>query len=172
LLTGGIAHQKSAFLLSKFLGANIMEVQKDFKEFLALLNDHEVHFMIVGGYALAYHGAPRFTGDIDVFIKPDSENANRILKVLKDFGFSSLELSAEDFQNENNIIQLGVPPIRIDIITSISGVTWEEADASKEHGYFGDVPVYYIGRDRYIDNKRATGRTKDIADIEALGEKY
>ena len=97
-----------------------MEVQKDFKEFLVLLNAHDVNFMIVGGYALAYHGAPRYTGDIDVFVKPDIENAQRIIKVLEEFGFSSLELSINDFQNEDNVVQLGVPPVRIDIITSIN----------------------------------------------------
>ena len=109
-----------------------MEVQKDFKEFLALLNVHEVDFMIVGGYALAYHGAPRYTGDIDVFVKPDRKNAQRIIKVLEEFGFSSLDLSIDDFQNEDNVVQLGLPPVRIDIITSISGVSWEQADTTKE----------------------------------------
>jgi hypothetical protein len=147
-----------------------MEVQKDFKEFLALLNAHEVDFMIVGGYALAYHGAPRYTGDIDVFVKPDSKNAQRIIEVLKEFGFSSLELSIDDFQNENNVVQLGLPPVRIDIITSISGVSWEQADATKEPGLYGNVPVNYIGKKQYIANKKAIGRAKDIADIEALGE--
>ena len=148
-----------------------MEVQKDFKEFLALLNAHEVDFMIVGGYALAFHGAPRYTGDIDVFVKPDRKNAQRIIKVLKEFGFSSLELSIDDFQNEDNVVQLGLPPVRIDIITSISGVSWEQADAAKEHGLYGNVPVNYIGKMQYIANKKAIGRAKDIADIEALGEK-
>lgn len=147
-----------------------MEIQKDFREFLALLIEHEVRFMIVGGYALAYHGAPRFTGDIDVFVKPDRENAARIINALDDFGFSSLEITIDDFQDENKVVQLGLPPVRIDIITSISGVTWEEADASKEPGLYGDVSVFYIGKLQYITNKRATGRTKDIADIEALGE--
>ncbi len=147
-----------------------MEVQKDFKEFLALLNAHEVDFMIVGGYALAFHGAPRYTGDIDVFVKPDRKNAKRIIKVLKEFGFSSLELSIDDFQNEENVVQLGLPPVRIDIITSISGVSWEQADAAKEPGSYGNVPVNYIGKMQYIANKRAIGRAKDIADIEALGE--
>ncbi|MCP4309731.1 MAG: nucleotidyltransferase family protein [Bacteroidetes bacterium] len=147
-----------------------MEVQKDFKEFLALLNAHEVDFMIVGGYALAYHGAPRYTGDIDVFIKSDSKNAQRIIKVLEEFGFSSLELSSADFQKKDRVVQLGLPPVRIDIITSISGVSWEQADASKEPGMYGDVPVFYIGKNQYVANKKATGRPKDIADIEALGE--
>ncbi len=147
-----------------------MEVQKDFKEFLALLNANKVDFMIVGGYALAFHGAPRYTGDIDVYIKPDPNNAQRIIIVLEKFGFSSLELSGDDFQKKDNVIQLGLPPVRIDIITSISGVSWEQADASKVPGMYGDVPVFYIGKDQYIANKRAIGRTKDIADIEALGE--
>jgi hypothetical protein len=147
-----------------------MEVQKDFKEFLALLNAHKVDFMIVGGYALAYHGAPRYTGDIDVFIKPDSKNAQRILKVLEEFGFSSLKLSIDDFTKKDSVVQLGLPPVRIDIITSISGVSWELANASKEPGKYGEVPVFYIGRNQYIANKRAIGRAKDIADIEALGE--
>mgnify|MGYP006292869941 FL=1 len=147
-----------------------MEVQKDFKEFLALLNVHEVDFMIVGGYALAYHGAPRYTGDIDVFVKPDRKNAQRIIKVLEEFGFSSLELSIDDFQNEDNVVQLGLPPVRIDIITSISGVSWEQADIKKEPGLYGNVPVNYIGKKQFVANKKAIGRAKDIADIEALGE--
>ncbi len=147
-----------------------MEVQEDFREFLALLNAHEVKFMIVGGYALAFHGAPRFTGDIDVFAKPDHENAERIINALADFGFSSLDLTITDLQDQNKVIQLGLPPVRIDIITSISGVTWEEAYGSKEPGLFGDVPISYIGRKQFIINKRATGRKKDLADIEALGE--
>jgi hypothetical protein len=147
-----------------------MEVQKDFKEFLALLNAHEADFMIVGGYALAFHGAPWYTGDIDVFIKPDSKNAQLIMKVLEEFGFSSLEFSIDDFKKEDSVVQLGLPPVRIDIITSISGVTWEQADASKEPGKYGEVPVFYIGKNQYVANKRAIGRAKDIADIEALGE--
>ena len=147
-----------------------MEVQKDFRDLLALLNDHEVHFMIVGGYALAFHGAPRFTGDIDIFIEPDPENAKRVIAALADFGFQSLGLSPDYFQNPNKVVQRGVPPVRIDLITSISGVTWESADSSKEAGSFGDIPVYYIGKSQFIDNKRSTGRKKDLADIEALGE--
>ncbi len=147
-----------------------MEVQKDFRDFLALLNAHEVKFMIVGGYALAFHGVPRFTGDIDVFVKPDYVNAKRIINALAEFGFSSFDLTIDDFQDQNKVIQLGLPPVRIDIITSISGVTWEEADASKEPGLFGDVSVSYIGKKQFIINKRATGRKKDLADLEALGE--
>lgn len=147
-----------------------MEVQPDFRDLLALLNEHKVEYLIVGGYALAFHGAPRYTGDIDIFVRPDTPNAKRVLAALVAFGFSFPNLTLDDFQNPNKVIQLGLPPVRIDLITSISGVSWDEANGSKEPGTFGDVPVYYIGRQQYIANKRAAGRKKDLADIEALGE--
>jgi hypothetical protein len=147
-----------------------MKVQPDFRDLFALLNEHNVEYLIVGGYALAFHGAPRYTGDIDIFVRPHPENARRILQALAAFGFQFPNLTADDFQNPNSVVQLGVPPVRVDLLTSISGVSWEEAAASKESGCFGDVPVHYIGRNQYITNKRATGRKKDLADIEALSE--
>jgi predicted nucleotidyltransferase len=147
-----------------------MDIQPDFRELLTLLNDHKVEYLIVGGYALAFHGAPRFTGDIDILVRPGPENAKRVLSALAAFGFRFSNLTVEDFQNPNKVVQLGVPPVRIDLITSISGVSWEEAEAHKSPGTFGDVPVNYIGREQYIANKRAAGRKKDLADIEALGE--
>lgn len=147
-----------------------MEVQPDFRDLLALLNEHKVEYLIVGGYALAFHGAPRFTGDIDIFVRPNAQNGQRVLDALAAFGFQFPDLTAADFRETNSVVQLGVPPVRIDLITSISGVSWEDADASKDPGVFGDVPVHYIGRQQYVANKRATGRKKDLADIEALGE--
>ncbi|AKJ64981.1 hypothetical protein L21SP4_01742 [Kiritimatiella glycovorans] len=147
-----------------------MEVQPDFRDLLELLNAHKVEYLIVGGYALAFHGAPRFTGDIDVFVRPAPENAERILSALVAFGFQSSDLDTEDFQKPEKVVQLGVPPVRVDLITSISGVTWEEVQAHKELGVFGDVPVAYIGRSEFVANKRASGRQKDLADLEALGE--
>ena len=147
-----------------------MEVQKDFRELLELFNAHKVEYLIVGGYALAFHGVPRYTGDIDIFVKPDTENAIRILKALDEFGFGSLDLKEEDFRSPNTVVQLGYPPVRIDIITSISGLSWDEAYEELDKGKYGDVPVYYIGLNHYILNKRASGRKKDIADLEALGE--
>lgn len=147
-----------------------MEVQKDFKELLKLFNAHNVQYLIVGGYALAYYGAPRYTGDIDILIKSDSINASLILKALNEFGFGSVGLKLDDFTNTDNIVQLGYPPVRIDIMTSISGVSWEDAYNGREEGKYGDVPVYFIGLDQYIQNKRASGRKKDLADLEALGE--
>lgn len=154
----------------RLFAVNTMEVQSDFRDLLALLNEHKVEYLIIGGYALAFHGAPRFTGDMDIFVRPDSGNATRVLDALAAFGFRFPNLTADDFVNPNKVVQLGVPPVRIDIITSISGVSWEEAEAAKEPGTFGDVPVAYIGRREYIKNKRSAGRKKDLADIEALGE--
>jgi len=147
-----------------------MEVQKDFKELLASFNAHGVEYLIVGGYALAFHGAPRFTGDLDLFVNPTPANAQRILTALGEFGFGGVELSAEDFQKPDHVIQLGVPPVRVDIVTSIDGVTWSEAWAGKVAGTYGDVAAHYLGRPQFVANKRATGRRKDLADLEALGE--
>ena len=147
-----------------------MEVQPDFRELLALLNKHAVEYIIVGGYALAFHGAPRFTGDIDVFVRPHQQNAARILDALNEFGFGSVGLTEEDFSTPHKVVQLGAPPIRVDLITSLPGVSWDEAAAAKSPGSYGDVPVFFIGRKEFIANKRAMGRMKDLADIEALGE--
>lgn len=148
-----------------------MEVQKDFKELFELFARHKVEYLIVGGYALAYHGAPRFTGDIDIFVRASLENSRKVLSALTDFGFGSLDLKAEDFQSPESVVQLGVPPVRVDIVTSITGVSWEDADKGKQEGLYGDVPVYFLGREQLITNKRAIGRNKDLADLEALGEK-
>ena len=147
-----------------------MEVQPDFKDLLGLFNEHKVEYMIVGGYALAYHGAPRYTGDIDIYVKPDSQNAELIMKALADFGFSSVGLTIEDFENPDKVIQLGVPPVRVDIITSISGILWKDASFGCVDGKYGDVPVKYIGLNEFIINKRTIGRKKDLSDLEALGK--
>ncbi len=147
-----------------------MEIQPDFRDLLKLFNDHGVEYIIVGGYALAFHGAPRFTGDLDLFIRPSSDNARKVLNALDGFGFNFPNLTLDDFQKPDTVVQLGLPPIRIDLITSISGVPWEEADAHKEAGMYGEIPVCYLGRNEFIKNKTASGRKKDIADLEALGE--
>jgi hypothetical protein len=147
-----------------------MEMQPDFRELLALFNAHHVEYLIVGGYALAFHGAPRFTGDLDIFVKPDTANAQRILTALEAFGFASVGLTRHDFECPDQVVQLGVPPVRIDLITSITGVSWDEAWAGRIAGRYGDIAVPYIGREQFIANKRATGRTQDVADLEVLGE--
>ena len=135
---------------------------------LELFDEYSVEYLIVGGYALAFHGAPRFTGDIEIFVKPDADNARRILEALDEFGFKSLGLNEEDFKYPDKVVQLGVPPVRIDLITSLSGISWGEAFSGRTEGKYGDVPVYYIGREQFIQNKKASGRKKDLADIEAL----
>ena len=147
-----------------------MEVQQDFRNLLELFNKHKVDYIIVGAYALGFYGAPRYTGDLDVFVMPDPVNAKRIMQALHDFGFGSVGLQAADFEEEGKVVQLGYPPVRIDIITSITGVLWEQARSGRVQGSFGDLMVHYIGRDEFITNKRALGRKKDIADLEAVGE--
>ena len=147
-----------------------MEIQQDFKDLLELFNSKQVEYIIVGGYALAFHGAPRYTGDIDIYVRPDAGNAGQIMSALDEFGFGTVGLTAADFKNPGQIIQLGVPPVRIDIITSIAGVSWNEAIAGRVAGKYGDIDVHYIGREQFITNKRSVGRKKDLADIEALGE--
>ena len=147
-----------------------MELYRDFKELLELFNAQKVEYLIVGGYALAFHGAPRYTGDIDIRIRPNAENARRVLSALDEFGFGSVGLTEEDFKILDKVVQLGVPPVRVDFMTSITGVSTDDVFSRCVKGKYGDIPVKYIGRDEFILNKRATGRKKDMSDLEALGE--
>jgi hypothetical protein len=148
-----------------------MEVYRDFKELLELFNAHRVEYLIVGGYALAAHGAPRTTGDLDLWVNPTSENASRILRALGEFGIGGIDLSTADFVKPDHVVQLGLPPVRVDLVTAIDGVQWAEAWPGKLAGEYGSVPTHYIGRREFIANKRASGRLKDLADVDALGEK-
>lgn len=148
-----------------------MEIQPDFRDLLKLFNAHSVDYLVVGGYALAFHGAPRYTGDMALFVKPDEINARKIIEALNKFGFNAEGFSLSDFSKPEKVIQLGAPPVRVDIITSLSGVSWEEAFSGRIAGKYGDTTVYYIGRDQFILNKSAIGRKRDLADLEALGEK-
>lgn len=147
-----------------------MEIQQDFKDLLTLFNGHQVEYMVIGGYALAIHGAPRATGDMDLYVRPTPENAGRIMTVLKAFGFDLVGLETADFQIPGRIIQLGVPPVRIVLVTSIDGVDWDQAYSGIVMGPYGDIQVPYIGLDALRANKRVSGRKKDLADLEALGE--
>ena len=147
-----------------------MDVQPDFKELLVLFNAHKVKYLIVGGYALAFHGAPRTTGDIDLFVEPNPKNAQKVWEALNEFGFGQVGLRPEDFFQPGYVIQLGQPPVRIDIMTSLSGVSWDTAHKTKVKGKYGGVPVFFIGRSSLLSNKRAIKRKKDEADLEALGE--
>ena len=145
-------------------------IPNDFKELLELLNSHEIDYIIVGAYALALHGHPRFTGDLDIYVKPDIQNASQVVTVLEEFGFGSLELGEDDFNRPHRVVQLGVSPVRIDLLTSLTGLTWDQAVRGQLKGELGGVPVTFLGKVEYIQNKRALGRHKDIADAETLEE--
>jgi hypothetical protein len=146
-----------------------MNLEPDFSDFLAALIKHKVDFVIVGAFALAHHGAPRATGDFDIWVRPERTNANAVLRALGDFGAPLTGLSEDDFLN-GKIVQIGVEPVRIDVINNLSGVSAEEVWSGREKGAIGPHHVHFIGRTVYIKNKRACGRTKDLADLESLGE--
>jgi hypothetical protein len=146
-----------------------MPLQKDLREFIESLNSQSVDYLIVGAFALAFHGVPRYTGDIDILVRTSAENAARVEAVMRAFSFASLGLSAADFMHPDHVIQLGHPPNRIDLLTSITGVTFEEAWNTRVDGNLHGIPVRFIGREALIRNKRATGRARDKADLEALG---
>ncbi len=147
-----------------------MEASNDFKELLELFSAHGVESLVVGGYALAFYGAPRFTGDLDLWVNPTPANAKKTLAALKDFGFALLGLMAGDFIKMDHVVQLGVPPLRVDPVTAIDGVTWKTGWGGKKCGEYGDIKVWFLGRREFVANKRATGRRKDLAYLEALGE--
>ncbi|MBA3888276.1 MAG: hypothetical protein H0X67_21505 [Acidobacteria bacterium] len=143
-------------------------VTKDFAELFACFSARGVRAIVVGGYAFAFHAKPRFTKDIDVFVEPTPENAAALLLALEDFGFGGLNLTAEDFTRAGSVVQLGVPPNRVDLMTAIDGVSFREAWDGRVAGQYGSVPVFYLGRTELIRNKRASGRAQDLADLEAL----
>ena len=148
------------------------DVNEDFEDVLAALSAEHCEFVVVGAHALAAHGAPRATGDLDVFVRPSPENAARVFRALVRFGapLAAHGVSAKDFSTVGTIYQIGLPPRRIDLLTSLSGVTFDEAIASTVVGHVGAQEVKCIGIDAMIRNKRASGRTKDLADAEVLEE--
>lgn len=145
-----------------------MKVHPDFADFIAALNDNKVEFVIVGAYALAFLGVPRYTGDIDLWIRPTASNAERLLRAIRKFGFQSLSLAKEDVLS-GNIIQLGYPPMRIDLLTILDGLTAKQIWSSRQKGPFGSQSVFYLGKEAFVENKRASGRAKDVADLVSLG---
>jgi hypothetical protein len=146
------------------------EVQRDFAEFLASLNAARVKFLVVGAYAVAAHGVPRNTLDLDVLVQPTVANGRRLIGALRAFGFGSLAVTPSDFASPDRILQLGRQPLRIDVLTSITGVSWAAAWRDRMVGSYGDVPVHFLGLATLLTNKRATGRTKDLSDVEALAQ--
>ncbi len=146
-----------------------MPLPKDWRAFIESLNSNGVEYVVVGAVALAHHGAPRYTGDLDVLVGNSTENATRLESALAQFGLAPLGLKAADFKDSYRVIQLGVPPSRIDLLTSLTGVTFDEAWASRVETVVEGARVNFIGREALIQNKRRTGRAQDRADLEALG---
>ncbi len=145
-----------------------MILNPDFKEFFQLLNEHEVRYLVVGGYAVALHGYPRYTKDVDIWIERSPENAARMSKALEAFGFGSLGLTEADFLEPDTVIQLGYAPNRIDLLIGIPGVKFETCYAAKVDVEIEGVTLHFIDREHLIQSKRASGRHQDLADIENL----
>ena len=143
-------------------------MNQDFIDLLRAFADAEVRFLVVGAYALALHGRPRATGDLDVWVEATPQNAARVMRALAAFGAPLTEIAEADFAREGVTYQIGVPPGRIDILTDLTGITFDEAWADRVRHPFGHVEVDFIGRTSFIRNKRATGRPKDLGDIEGM----
>lgn len=146
-----------------------MTLFEDFEDFVTLLNQHHVEYMVVGGYALAFHGKPRHTGDLDIWINISEDNALQMLKVIADFGLQSLGFQKEDFLTEGLISQIGYPPLRIDILNQIDGVTFNVARPNmKKIVLENDLTINYIGLNELVKNKQASGRRQDLTDVKTL----
>lgn len=146
-----------------------MQLPEDFKEFLKLLTKHQIEYLLIGGYAVGYYGYPRATTDIDIWIASNPSNANRMVQALVEFGFGTTRLSPEIFLNPSGMVRMGLPPLRIEVLISISGVTFAECYAEKVVGTLDGVEVQLISLDRLKQNKKASGRFKDFNDLENLG---
>lgn len=151
-----------------------MQIEKDFEEFIGLLNKHKVKYCLIGAYAFAFYAIPRFTKDMDILVESSLENGNKIIKALHDFGFKSLGLKTEDFSQKKRVVQLGQDPVRIDLLTSITGCTFAEIWKSKKRGFYGRHKVFFIGLNELIKNKKVTRRVQDKIDLAILKkiEKY
>jgi hypothetical protein len=146
-----------------------MTLAKDFEDFIKLLNLHNVEYMVVGGYALALHGKPRHTGDMDIWINISENNAERMLRVFKEFGVSSLSFTKEDFLKPGYVSQIGFPPLRIDILNTIDGIAFKDAAKNMNSiALENNFKINYIGLHDFVKNKQATGRIQDLADIREI----
>jgi hypothetical protein len=150
------------------IGVVLAKLQADLKEFIELLNSHGVDYLLVGGHAVAFHGYPRFTGDIDFLIRITPANTQRLFAVLNDFGFGSLGISDRDLLEPRRVLRLGYPPNQIDILTSISGVDFDAAWATRIESTIDGQRVTILGWDELLRNKQASGRRKDLADVDKL----
>jgi hypothetical protein len=147
------------------------KLDKNFTDFLKLLNRHGVDYLIVGGYAVGYHGFVRATGDLDIFVRISATNADALLKCFREFGFSDFELRAEVFLEPGKIVRIGIPPLRIEVINQISGITFDECFPKRITARIGALETYFVDRESLLTNKQAAGRLKDLADVEGLTSK-
>ena len=145
-------------------------MNQDFIDLLRAFGAHDVRFLVVGAYALGVHGRPRATGDLDVWVEATPDNAARVMRALADFGAPLADVTADDFARPGSVFQMGLPPSRIDVLTEITGVSFGAAWPGRVRAPFGPLEVDVIGRDAFIANKRATGRTKDLGDVESLDD--
>jgi hypothetical protein len=145
-----------------------MKIEKDYEEFLSLLNKHSVRYCIIGAYAVAFYAKPRYTKDIDILVDPNKENAQKILRALKEFGFGELAISVDDLIREGNILQLGYEPLRIDLLNKLEGFQFQEIWQNRVTGDYGSEKVFFISLDDLIKNKKMSTRPSDKIDIELL----
>lgn len=148
--------------------ASVPDIDDDFLEFLRLLTDHKVRYVVVGGYAVAFHGYPRYTGDIDIFVEISKSNARKLVQVFKDFGYDTPNLREEMFLNRGKIIRIGAPPNRLEILLGISGVSFDECYRNRVVCQAEGVKVNFISRELLLQNKTSSGRPKDFVDVEHL----
>jgi hypothetical protein len=145
-----------------------MALNRDYRDLFAALNGTGAEYLVVGGYALAAHGAPRYTRDLDIWVRSSSDNAKRVWAALEEFGAPLGQLTLNDLESLGIVFQIGVAPSRIDVLTEIDGVTFEEAWPHRIAGDYGGQSIDLIGREEFLRNKKASGRLQDLADIEAV----
>ena len=145
-----------------------MRVEKDFKEFIESLNKNSVRYLIIGSFALSYYAEPRYTKDIDILVDSTASNADRLMTAIREFGFSDIELGSRDFLEPDQVIQVGIAPLRIDLLTSLKGIPFADAWDRRTSGQYGNIPAFYVSKQDLIDHKKLVGRKQDLADIEKL----
>ncbi len=149
----------------------MIEFPRDFKEFLQLLNSRKIEYLIVGGYAVGFHGYPRATGDLDVWVAVNERNALKLVEVLRAFGFNLPELKKDLFLEREKVIRMGVPPMRLEILTSIDGVLFNSCYKNRIIADLGELQVNFISKEDLLINKRASGRPQDLVDFDKLKDR-
>lgn len=145
-----------------------MKISQDFEEFFELLTRNNVRYLVIGGYAYAIHAEPRYTKDLDIFYESTEVNAGKLLQTIKDFGFESLELTMDDFIKRGRIVQLGLSPLRIDLLNDVEGITFEDSWQNKIESKYGSQTIYVLSKSDLIKHKQASGRDQDLVDVKNL----